>query len=139
MKLHLAHWKLEVTRKSSHPPLKPRKGLFLCINNYVNLIIIAELSTNEGLYFRYLTMMAKAEVVVETKKALVDYYYKNLKSEGLYDYVSDMVTPECNVEGIRIDKEYDYPLTIKTDNISSSNVQSLLIQIEQLKKIKNSI
>ena len=105
----------------------------------MNLIIIAELSTNEGLYFRYLTMMAKAEVVVETKKALVDYYYKNLKSEGLYDYVSDMVTPECNVEGIRIDKEYDYPLTIKTDNISSSNVQSLLIQIEQLKKIKNSI
>ena len=105
----------------------------------MNLIIIAELTNNEGLYFRYLTMMTETEVVVETKRGLIDYYYKNLKREGLYDYVSDMVTPECNVEGIRIDKEYDYPYTIKTDTISCTNVLSLLKQIEQLKRIKSSI
>ena len=105
----------------------------------MNLIIIAELSTNEGLYFRYLTMMAKATVVVETSKPLIDYHYKNLKSQGLYDFVDDMVTPECDVEGIRIDTELNYPMTIQTDTIRVTNVLHLLEQIRQLKNIYTKI
>jgi len=105
----------------------------------VNLIVIADLTTNEGLYFRYLTMMADANVVVETTKPLVDYHYRNLKSQGLYDFVDDMVTPECDVEGIRIDTQLNYPMTIQTDTIEVTNVLHLLEQIKQLKSIYKKI
>ena len=105
----------------------------------MNLIVIADLTTNEGLYFRYLTMMADANVVVETAKPLVDYHYKNLKNQGLYDFVDDMVTPECDVEGIRIDTELNYPMTIQTDRIKVTNVFHLLEQIKQLKSIYKKI
>lgn len=105
----------------------------------MNIIVIADLTTNEGLYFRYLSMMVDADVVVETSKPLLDYHYKNLKTEGLYDCVYDMVTPECGVEGIRIDTELNYPMTIQTDTIKGENVLYLLKQIEQLKRIKSSI
>ena len=105
----------------------------------MNLIVIADLTTNEGLYFRYLTMMADANVVVETTKPLVDYHYKNLKSQGLYDFVDDMVTPECDVEGIRIDTVLNYPMTIQTDTIEVTNVLHLLEQINQLKSIYKKI
>ena len=116
-----------------------KSTLEILINNYVNLIVIADLTTNEGLYFRYLTMMADANVVVETTKPLVDYHYKNLKSQGLYDFVDDMVTPECDVEGIRIDTQLNYPLTIQTDTIEVTNVLHLLEQIKQLKSIYKKI
>ena len=105
----------------------------------MNLIVVADLTTNEGLYFRYLTMMADANVVVETAKPLVDYHYKNLKNQGLYDFVDDMVTPECDVEGIRIDTELNYPMTIQTDRIKVTNVLHLLEQIKQLKSIYKKI
>jgi hypothetical protein len=105
----------------------------------VNLIIIADLTTNEGLYFRYLTMMVDADVVVETTRPLIDYHYKSLKSQGLYDFVDDMVTPECDVEGIRIDTDLNYPMTIQTDTIEVTNVLHLLEQIKQLKSIYKKI
>ena len=105
----------------------------------MNLIVIADLTTNEGLYFRYLTMVAEVDVVVETSKPLIDYHYKNLKSHGLYDFVDDMVTPECDVEGIRIDTELNYPMTRQTDKISGTNVLHLLEQIRQLKNIYTKI
>ena len=105
----------------------------------MNLIVVADLTTNEGLYFRYLTMMVKANVVVETSKPLIDYHYKNLKSQGLYDFVDDMVTPECDVEGIRIDTQLNYPMTIQTDTIEVTNVLHLLEQIKQLKSIYKKI
>ena len=105
----------------------------------MNLIVIADLTSNEGLYFRYLTMMADANVVVETSKPLIDYHYKNLKNQGLYDFVDDMVTPECDVEGIHIDTQLNYPMTIQTDTIKVTNVLYLLEQIKQLKSIYKKI
>ena len=80
-------------------------------------------------------MMAEATVVVETSKPLIDYHYKNLKSQGLYDFV----TPECNVEGIRIDTELNYPMTVQTDTIRGTNVLHLLEEIRQLKNIYTKI
>ena len=105
----------------------------------MNLIVIADLTTNEGLYFRYLTLMVEADVVVETTKPFINYHYKNLKSQGLYDFVDDMVTPDCDVEGIRIDTEFNYPMTIKTNTIKGTNVLHLLEQITQLKNIYKKI
>ena len=105
----------------------------------MNLIVIADLTTNEGLYFRYLTMMAETNVVVETSKPLIDYHYKNLKSQGLYDFIDDMVTPECDVEGIRIDTELNYPMTVQTDTIQGTNVLQFVEQIRQLKTIYTKI
>ena len=84
-------------------------------------------------------MMADANVVVETTKPLVDYHYRNLKSQGLYDFVDDMDTPECDVEGIRIDTQLNYPMTIQTDTIEVTNVLHLLEQIKQLKSIYKKI
>ena len=97
------------------------------------------MTTNEGLYFRYLTLMVEADVVVETTKPLINYHYKNLKSQGLYDFVDDMVTPECNVQGIRIDTELNYPMTVQTDTIRGTNVLHLLEEIRQLKNIYKKI
>ena len=105
----------------------------------MNLIVIADLTTNEGLYFRYLTLMVEADVVVETTKPLINYHYKNLKSQGLYDFVDDMVTPECDVQGIRIDTDLNYPMTVQTDTIQGTNVLHLLEQIRQLKNIYTKI
>ena len=84
-------------------------------------------------------MMAEANVVIETTKPLIDYHYKNLKSQGLYDFVDDMVTPECDVQGIRIDTELNYPMTIQTNTIGGTNVQHLLEEIRQLKNIYKKI
>ena len=83
--------------------------------------------------------MVDADVVVETTRPLIDYHYKSLKSQGLYDFVDDMVTPECDVEGIRIDTELNYPMTIQTDRIKVTNVFHLLEQIKQLKSIYKKI
>ena len=53
--------------------------------------------------------------------------------------MKDMVTPECDVEGIRIDTELNYPMTIQTDKIRGTNVLHLLEQIRQLKNIYTKI
>jgi len=106
----------------------------------VNLIVVSDLTTKEGLYFRYLTMTAKShlelDVVVEARKEQIDYYYKLLKKKGLYDYVSEIVPPEYEVDGIRLDTELNYPLTVQTNSIHVFNVTFLITQIKSLAKIK---
>ena len=67
----------------------------------MNLIISSELTSDppsEGLYFRYVTMVAKQDldysVVIETEKRNIDKYYRFLKIKGWYDYIEDFVIPE---------------------------------------------
>tara|TARA_R110002020_G_scaffold238465_1_gene450994 strand:- start:2432 stop:2761 length:330 start_codon:yes stop_codon:yes gene_type:complete len=102
----------------------------------MNLIVVSDLTTNEGLYFRYLSMMAKSslemDVLVETPKCKIDYCYKLLKRRGLYDYVSEILPPEIREEGVRLDVELNYPLTIVTPFITCVNVTNLLRQIKGL-------
>ena len=109
----------------------------------MNLIVVSALTTNEGLYFRFLTMMVKSnlrmDVLVEAPKQQIDYYYKILKRRGLYDYVSEMLTPETKEEGVRLDTELNYPLTVRTDEISVINVINLIGQIKLLGYVKNSL
>ena len=109
----------------------------------MNLIVVSHLTTNEGLYFRYLTNVMRfdhsMDVIVEAQKEQIDYYYKLLKRKGLYDYVSEILPQDTKEEGIRLDTELNYPLTVKTKNISVTNVNNLIMQIKSLGYIKRTI
>jgi len=109
----------------------------------MTLIVVSELTTNEGLYFRYLTSVAKLhygmDVIVEAQKEQRDYFYSLLKEKGLYDFVSEIISPEIKEEGIRLDTEMNYPLTVTTQKISVINVSELINKIKLLAKIKESI
>ena len=104
----------------------------------MNLIVVSHLTTKEGLYFRYLTMTVKSylgmDVLVEARKEQIDYYYKLLKKKGLYDFVSEIVPPEYKVDGVRLDTELNYPLTVQTNIIHAFNVTSLIMKIKGLCK-----
>ena len=47
----------------------------------MNLIVVSNLTCDEGLYFRYITMLAKTDldytVVIESEKEEIDKYYNN--------------------------------------------------------------
>lgn len=103
----------------------------------MNLIVISNLTYNEGLYFRFLTMIAKTDleydILVESEESTLDDDYKLLKSKGWYDFVDAMITPEEREEGVRIDNSLDYPRTILTPAISCENVYGLLGQVKFLR------
>ena len=109
----------------------------------MTLIVVSELTTNEGLYFRYLTNVMRfdhsMDVIVEAQKEQIDYYYSILKRKGLYDFVSEIISPDIKEEGIRLDTEMNYPLTVTTQKISVINVSELINKIKLLAKIKQSI
>ena len=103
----------------------------------MNLIITAELSSDppsEGLYFRFLTMVAKKDldytVVLEAERDSVDIYWKFLKRKGWFDFIDDIILPEWREEGVRIDTQLNYPMTIRTDYIRCENTPSLLGQLK---------
>jgi hypothetical protein len=108
----------------------------------MNLIVVADLSTDppsEGLYFRFLTMIARKElsydVVLESEQEMIDFYWKFLKKRGWFDFVDDIVVPEWKIEGVRVDTENNYPMTIKTKYIRCENTPSLIGQIKSLREI----
>jgi len=108
----------------------------------MNLIISAKLSTDppsEGLYFRHLTMEAKQtleyHVLIEVEKEVEDYYYNFLKEKGWFDFVEDFVQPEWQEEGVRVDTELNYPMTIQTPYIRCENTLNLLGQIRSIRNL----
>ena len=84
-------------------------------------------------------MMAKTEldyeVLVETEKENTDYYYKKLKKHGWYDFVSEFVEPNWNIDGVRIDTKLSYPKTILAKTICCQNVTNLLGQVKHMKSL----
>ena len=106
----------------------------------MNLIIVSELTCNEGLYFRYITMISKTDlgydVLIESEKEDVDHYHKILKTHGWFDFVDDFIEPRHRLEGVRIDTKLNYPRTIQTNKIECGNTLNLLGQIKSLKEIK---
>ena len=104
----------------------------------MNLIVVTELTNNDGLYFRYVTMMAKTEldynILIEAEKQEVDKYYKLLKPKGWFDFVDDFVFPNQE-EGVRIDTELNYPMTIQVPYIRCENTLNLLGQLKSLRNI----
>lgn len=103
-----------------------------------SLIIRAELSNppSEVLAFRTLTMMARQielDNLIEIEQTYKDIYYNYMKQKGLMDFVCQIITPPEKENGIRIDYEYNYSYTIKTDRIIFSNILNILGQITQLR------
>jgi hypothetical protein len=104
----------------------------------MNLIVVSSLSCDEGLYFRYITMIAKQEldydILLEAQKEDIDYYFKLLKKKGWFDFVDDFIQPEWREEGIRIDRELNYPKTIQVDSIRCENTLNILGQLKGFEK-----
>ena len=66
----------------------------------MNLIIVDQLSKippNDNLAIRYILMQSAIEYkihpIVEVKKEEKDFYYKTLKTYGLFDFIEDIITP----------------------------------------------
>ena len=106
----------------------------------MNLIVSSELTCDEGLFYRHITMVAKTELghvnLIEAEKEEIDIYYKKLKQHGWFDFVDDFVLPEWGEEGIGLDKELNYPLTICTPKIEGTNTLNILGQIKSLSSIQ---
>lgn len=104
----------------------------------MNLIIVASLSCDEGLYFRHVTMIAKQEldydVLLEARAEDVDRYFNLLKEHGWFDFVYDFVQPEWNEDGIRIDRKLNYPRTIQVDKIKCENTLNILGQLKAFRE-----
>ena len=108
----------------------------------MNLIINADLSSDppsEGLYFRFLTMVAQKDlnycVLLEAEKDMIDTYYHFLKRKGWFDYVNDIIIPQWKEEGVRLDTSLNYPLTVKTKYIRCENTPILLGQLKTLRTL----
>lgn len=105
----------------------------------MNLIFKSSLTCNEGLYFRHITMISKIDlnydILIESQKENIDYYFHLLRSKGWFDFVDDFIEPRHRLEGVRIDTDYNYPRTIKTPQIQCENVLSILGQLKFLRDI----
>ena len=105
----------------------------------MNLIVVSNLTCDEGLYFRYITMLAKTDldytVVIESEKEEIDKYYNTLKSKGWYDFVDDFVLPEWRIDGVRIDNEMNYPMTVRTEKIDVLSVPNTLGHLNYFRKL----
>jgi hypothetical protein len=84
-------------------------------------------------------MIAKQDlnysVLIESRKEKIDYYFKELKAHGWFDFVDDFITPKDNEDGVRIDNELNYPRTIRVDKITCENTLGLLGQIKFLRDV----
>ena len=104
----------------------------------MNLIIVTQLTDNEGLYFRYVSMVAKTElnydILLESRKEEIDFHYKYLKRKGWFDFVDDFVLPNQE-DGVRLDTELNYPMTIQTPYIRCENTLNLLGQLKNLRNL----
>ena len=51
----------------------------------------------------------------------------------------EIVTPEEREEGIRLDTEMNFPLSVTTEKISASNVMDLIVEIQSLVSVKRRV
>ena len=104
----------------------------------MNLIIVTELTCNEGLFFRHVSMQAKTQldynILIESKKNQIDKYYNLLKRKGWFDFVDDFILPNQE-DGVRLDTKLNYPMTIQVAAIRCENTLNILGQLKSLRKI----
>ena len=74
-------------------------------------------------------------ILLESEKETIDFYYNFLKKRGWYDYKDGIVTPEEKEEGVRLDTELKYPLTILTPHIRCENMLNLMGQIKSMRNL----
>lgn len=73
-------------------------------------------------------------VLIEARKERIDKIYKNFKIRGLMDFVDDLIVPEYQIEGIRLDKELNYPKTILVKSITCENIINVIGQIKFIRE-----
>jgi hypothetical protein len=107
----------------------------------VNLItssLLIDTPLSDTLAIRYVTAFSKCDLklynLIEVEQELKDSYFIYMKQLGLMDYVEQYITPEERVSGIRIDVDFNYTNTIKTNSIDFGNTSRI---IEQLKIFTN--
>ena len=103
----------------------------------MNLIIYSSLidtPLSQNLAIRYVTAFSRCDLelynLIEVESELKDAYYYYMKPLGLMDYIEQYITPEENVNGIRLDTEFNYTNTIKTKSINFENTLNLIEQIK---------
>lgn len=106
-----------------------------------NLIISGYLVNppTESLAFRTLTMFSRERFrlinLIEIEKPYVDIYYHYMKKMGIFDYIKEIIIPEYNEFGVRLDRQNNYPLTIVTDRIVFPKIPNLLGQLQNLNNL----
>ena len=103
----------------------------------MNLIItsfLIDTPQSDNLAIRYLTSFSKCDLklhnLIEVEQELKDPYYKYMKTLGLMDYVDYYITPEEYESGVRLDIDFNYTNTIKTNCISLENIHLLTKQLK---------
>ena len=95
---------------------------------------------SEGLFIRYLTMRTHDDLgycnIIESPREKWDETYYLLNQAKIWDFFYDFVEPEWKIEGVRLDTELNYPLTIKANYIRCENTLSLLGQLEVIRHIR---
>jgi len=66
------------------------------------------------------------EYLLETESYNKDIYYRWLKTTHLYDYITDIVTPEEQVTGLRISETKTADPYVKLERITFNNLQNIL-------------
>jgi hypothetical protein len=108
----------------------------------MNLVIVGGLCEppTESLPFRHLTLISKEnlalDVLVECPKEFQDFYFKYMQKMGVFDYIDDIIYPEFQVNGIRLDIQKHQPYTIVTDRITFVNFNEILGQIIHFQNIQ---
>lgn len=106
------------------------------------LIIAAPLSCppSESLAFRTLTLFGKnqlsMDILIEVEREFKDVYYRSFRVQGTMDYVKQLITPEEDEQGVRLDLDFNHPLTVKTDRVIFNNVMPLLGRIKSLRDLR---
>ena len=131
--------------KNLYPKTIKLNNLRLCPHTYtytsvkynVNLIISSHLidtPKSDTMAIRYLTSFSRCDLklynLIEVEQELKDSYYTYMKNLGLMDYVDYYITPEEYESGLRLDIDFNYTNTIKTNCISLNNVHLLKNQLK---------
>lgn len=106
--------------------------------NLITSSLLIDTPLSDTLAIRYVTAFSKCDLklynLIEVEQELKDSYFIYMKQLGLMDYVEQYITPEERVSGIRIDVDFNYTNTIKTNSIDFGNTSRI---IEQLKIFTN--
>jgi len=83
------------------------------------------------------TKTLKLNAIVEIEQQLKDEFYRGHKSDGLFDFIRYLITPQEHEEALRLDQQPRYPLTIVTDAVRFENVNGLIGQLVNLHQLIN--
>lgn len=100
-------------------------------------LIIRDLLVNPPTWFAsfrdltlYCNVFLHDPIVIESDD--IDTYYRWIKPRGGMDFVEDFVRPG-EEDGLHLDLDRNYPLTVVTDRIAPENVHTLIRKIQFLR------